>query len=67
MRIFTVDAFTDQPFTGNPAGVCILDNEINEDLYQLIAREINYSETAFIIIRKGKFQIRWFTPIAEVN
>ena len=67
MRIFTVDSFTDKPFTGNPAGVCILDNECAEELYQQIAREINYSETAFLIKQNYYYQIRWFTPKTEVN
>ena len=67
MRIFTVDAFTDKPFSGNPAGVCILENEISEELSQLIAREINYSETAFLLKSKDKYNIRWFTPKTEVN
>jgi PhzF family phenazine biosynthesis protein len=67
MRIFTVDAFTDKPFSGNPAGVCILENEISEELSLLIAREINYSETAFLIKSKDIYNIRWFTPKTEVN
>jgi PhzF family phenazine biosynthesis protein len=67
MRLFTVDAFTNSPFSGNPAGVCILDNKIPEELYQLIAREINLSETAFIMAVGSKYEIRWFTPTVEVN
>lgn len=67
MRIFTVDAFTEKPFTGNPAGVCILDNEISDELCQLIAREVNYSETAFVLAKNERFVIRWFTPKKEVN
>ncbi|WP_029904834.1 PhzF family phenazine biosynthesis protein [Prevotella sp. 10(H)] len=67
MRIFTVDAFTDRPFSGNPAGVCILDNEIPEELIQLIAREINYSETAFVFPQNDSYKIQWFTPKMEVN
>lgn len=45
MKIFTVDAFTSTPFTGNPAGVCILEKEIDDSLMLKIARKINYSET----------------------
>ena len=67
MRIFTVDSFTDRPFTGNPAGVCILDNDCSDELYQQIASEINYSETAFLIRQNDNFRIRWFTPKTEVN
>jgi len=67
MRIFTVDSFTNKPFTGNPAGVCILDNDCPDELYQQIAREINYSETAFLIRQNDNYKIRWFTPKTEVN
>lgn len=67
MKIFMVDAFTDKPFSGNPAGVCILDSCISEELFQLIAREINYSETAFLLPKNGLYEIRWFTPRTEVN
>jgi PhzF family phenazine biosynthesis protein len=67
MRIFTVDSFTDKPFTGNPAGVCILENDYSDELYQQIAREINYSETAFLIRENDSFRIRWFTPKTEVD
>lgn len=67
MRIFTVDSFTDKPFTGNPAGVCILENDCSDELYQQIASEINYSETAFLIRQNDSFRIRWFTPKTEVN
>lgn len=67
MRLFTVDAFTDKPFSGNPAGVCILDKKIPEELYLLIAREINYSETAFLLAENDRYKIRWFTPKIEVN
>lgn len=67
MRLFTVDAFTDKPFTGNPAGVCILEKECSDELYLQIAAEINYSETAFVIGKRDHFNIRWFTPRTEVN
>ncbi len=67
MRIFTVDSFTDKPFTGNPAGVCILENDYSDEFYQQIAREINYSETAFLIKQDDYYRIRWFTPKTEVN
>jgi PhzF family phenazine biosynthesis protein len=67
MKFFTVDAFTNRPFSGNPAGVCILDNIIPDNLLQLIAREINCSETAFILAKNGNYEIRWFTPKTEVN
>ncbi|HEX3008003.1 MAG TPA: PhzF family phenazine biosynthesis isomerase [Bacteroidales bacterium] len=67
MRIFTVDSFTDKPFTGNPAGVCILEDECPDDFYQKLAREINYSETAFLIKQNSNYTIRWFTPRTEVS
>ena len=67
MRIFTVDSFTDKRFTGNPAGVCILDNDCPEEFLLQIAGEINYSETAFLIQQDDYFRIRWFTPKTEVN
>jgi PhzF family phenazine biosynthesis protein len=67
MRLFTVDAFTDKPFTGNPAGVCILEFPVPDELCLLIAREINYSETAFVIKGNEEYTIRWFTPKTEVN
>ncbi len=57
MRFFTVDAFTNKPFSGNPAGACILENEIPEELYRLIAREISYSETAFLLAKNGRYEI----------
>ncbi|MGA2667297.1 MAG: PhzF family phenazine biosynthesis protein [Ignavibacteria bacterium] len=65
--IHTVDAFTDKPFSGNPAGVCILEKELNDKQMQNIAFKMNLSETAFIV-RSGKdFLLRWFTPVAEIN
>ncbi|TRY90537.1 hypothetical protein DNTS_002662 [Danionella cerebrum] len=72
--IFTVDAFTKEPFKGNPAAVCLLENELPEDLYQSIAAEMNLSETAFITKRNAKdfsegsrFGLRWFTPTSEIS
>jgi PhzF family phenazine biosynthesis protein len=69
MRIFTVDAFTNKPFTGNPAGVCILEKLIDDDLMLKIAGEINFSETAFVFSegRNEQFNLRWFTPTVEVD
>jgi PhzF family phenazine biosynthesis protein len=64
--IFQVDAFTDKPFKGNPAGVMILTEEVSADWMQKIAFEMNLSETAFIIPRENDFQIRYFTPTKEV-
>ena len=65
--IYWVDAFTDHPFTGNPAAVCILDDYLDDDLLQAIATENNLSETAFLVADEGFWHIRWFTPSAEVS
>ena len=48
MKTYFVDAFTDELFKGNPAGVCLLDQELSEEKMQLIAKEIGFSETAFV-------------------
>ena len=72
--IYQVDAFTEKRFKGNPAVVCILDKELPESLMQLIATEMNLSETAFVKplenkpIREVKtYCLRWFTPLVEVS
>jgi len=66
--IHCVDAFTDEPFTGNPAAVCVLDAPVDEALMQRIAAELNLSETAFVLERDdGTFGLRWFTPTVEVE
>jgi PhzF family phenazine biosynthesis protein len=65
--IVTVDAFTDQPFAGNPAGVCVLQGERDEAWMQAVAREMNLAETAFLRRREDGFGLRWFTPAAEVE
>ena len=70
MKYFIVDAFTDRPFGGNPAGVVLLDNQTfpQEDLMLDIAAELRYSETAFIRRHSAKeFTIRYFTPKTEVD
>jgi len=64
--IYQVDAFTTEPFRGNPAGVCILEAEMPDVWMQNVAMEMNLSETAFIIPDKDFFTIRFFTPEAEV-
>ncbi|MHC4401435.1 MAG: PhzF family phenazine biosynthesis protein [Planctomycetota bacterium] len=65
--VFQVDAFTDRPFTGNPAAVCILPEPRDETWMQNVAREMNLSETAFLSEDRGEFELRWFTPIVEVK
>jgi PhzF family phenazine biosynthesis protein len=68
MKIYQVDAFTDRAFLGNPAAVCVLENELSDTLMQQIASEMNLSETAFVRIRPDRTcHLRWFTPAIEVN
>lgn len=63
---FQVDAFTNVPFKGNPAAVCITDSAISETLMQQIAAENNLAETAFVSPDGDDFNLRWFTPVIEV-
>lgn len=65
--IFHVDAFTDRPFAGNPAAVCVLSEERNDDWLQSVAREMNLSETAFLRREGQGWRLRWFTPTVEVD
>jgi PhzF family phenazine biosynthesis protein len=66
--IVQVDAFTAEPFAGNPAAVCVLPEAREERWMQAVAREMNLSETAFLVRRAdGAFDLRWFTPAAEVE
>ena len=66
--IFQIDAFTDRVFGGNPAAVCPLEEWLDEIAMQAIAAENNLSETAFFVAREdGVFDIRWFTPMAEID
>ena len=67
IKLFTVDAFTDKPFKGNPAGVCILDNELTEAQMKNIAFEMNLAETAFVQRKGDIYSLRWFTPDSEVD
>jgi len=67
MKIFQVDAFTDKPFSGNPAGVCILEKPADENWMQNVAAEMNLSETAFLFRKEDGFNLRWFTPKMEVD
>ena len=62
-----VDAFTDRPFAGNPAAVCLLPAERETAWMQLVAREMNLAETAFLRRREDGFDLRWFTPGTEVD
>jgi predicted PhzF superfamily epimerase YddE/YHI9 len=66
--ICVVDAFTDRPFAGNPAAVCVLDAFWDDERLAAVAREMNVSETAYVVRRPdGDRDLRWFTPGAEVD
>lgn len=70
MRTFIIDAFTDQPFKGNPAGVCLVEQAISVETMQAIAAELNLSETAFLTPSEtdnSKYFIRYFTPKVEID
>jgi PhzF family phenazine biosynthesis protein len=67
LSIYQVDAFTDKLFGGNPAAVIPLEQWIPEALMQQIAMENNLAETAFFVAKEDEFEIRWFTPAAEIN
>jgi len=71
--IYQVDAFTDEPFRGNPAAVCLVHRQYDDEVLQSIAAEMNLSETAFLhnqtekpLDNSGFFSLRWFTPKTEV-
>ncbi|HUF36662.1 MAG TPA: PhzF family phenazine biosynthesis protein [Gemmatimonadales bacterium] len=67
-KAFTqVDAFTDRPFAGNPAAVCLLGATRDTEWMQQVAREMNLAETAFLVPRPDGFGLRWFTPGVEVD
>ena len=67
IRLLQVDAFTDMPFAGNPAAVCLLDHPRDDEWMQSVASEMNLSETAFVIASRNDFDLRWFTPTCEVD
>jgi len=66
-RISVVDSFTSRPFAGNPAAVCFLEEPAEESWMQLVAREMNLSETAFLHPKGKEWALRWFTPTREVD
>jgi predicted PhzF superfamily epimerase YddE/YHI9 len=67
-ELTVVDSFTDRPFAGNPAAVALVDRFPADSEMQLIAREMNLSETAFVASRTdGAYDLRWFTPAVEVD
>lgn len=67
LPIIQVDAFTSEPFRGNPAAVCVLPEEHDDSWMQNVAREMNLAETAFLLPRADGYELRWFTPTVEVD
>lgn len=67
MLIYQIDAFTAKPFSGNPAGVCVLDTARDPAWMQHVAQEMNLSETAFLVPKDEGYHLRWFTPTDEVD
>jgi predicted PhzF superfamily epimerase YddE/YHI9 len=65
--IYQVDAFTDRPFSGNPAAVCLLTEPRDRAWMQNLAAEMNLSETAYLVPRADGYDLRWFTPAVEVD
>lgn len=65
--LYQVDAFTTQPFSGNPAAVCLLDAPRPDDWMQAAAAEMNLSEMAFLLPEDDGYRLRWFTPKTEVR
>jgi len=65
--VFQVDAFTSKAFSGNPAAVCLLEEEAEVQWMQSVAAEMNLSETAFLVPQNDGFGLRWFTPTTEVD
>jgi PhzF family phenazine biosynthesis protein len=66
-KIFQVDAFTNEPFHGNPAAAVPLDSWLPDETMLSIAAENNLAETAFFVPANGVYAIRWFTPKVEMN
>ncbi|MBR1727971.1 MAG: PhzF family phenazine biosynthesis protein [Selenomonadaceae bacterium] len=67
MKQFIVDAFTDQVFAGNQAAICVLDEWLTDEMMLNIARENNFSETAFTVNEGDYYKLRWFTPTTEID
>jgi PhzF family phenazine biosynthesis protein len=67
LTVTQVDAFTSEPFKGNPAAVCFLPEEHDPEWMQNVAREMNLAETAFLLPRADGYGLRWFTPTVEVD
>jgi PhzF family phenazine biosynthesis protein len=66
LPLLQIDAFTNEPFRGNPAAVCLLEQPADAGWMQRVAAEMNLAETAFVVPGDGAFGLRWFTPAVEV-
>jgi predicted PhzF superfamily epimerase YddE/YHI9 len=67
MQFFQIDAFTNRPFKGNPAAVCLMEKSVDDDWLQAVSSEMGLSETAFVWSVDDGFHLRWFTPKVEVD
>ncbi|MDA8388746.1 MAG: PhzF family phenazine biosynthesis protein [Nitrospiraceae bacterium] len=67
IKYHVIDAFSDRVFGGNPAGVCFLDNWLEDLMLRRIAAENNLSETAFLVQKANHYELRWFTPGMEID
>ncbi len=67
VRVFKVDAFTNTPYSGNPAAVCYLEAPATDEWMQSVASEMNLAETAFVLQESDGYRLRWFTPTVEVD
>lgn len=67
MKYYVIDAFTDEIFKGNPAGVCLLESDISDEIMQKVAFENNLAETAFLLKKENEYHLRWFTPEVEID
>lgn len=67
MKYYVVDAFAEKIFEGNPAGICVLESWLSDELMQKIAMENNLSETAFTVKENESYRLRWFTPGGEID
>ena len=67
MKQYIVDAFTSEPFAGNPAAVCVMEEWPSDDAMMKLAMENNLSETAFIVKEDEGYHLRWFTPGSEIE
>ncbi len=67
LPMYQVDAFASRIFTGNPAAVVVCKSELSDEIMQSVATENNLSETAFVVVARNEYQIRWFTPTVEVD